>query len=319
MFTPAKLNLYLEILGRRDDGFHELDTLMTPVRIFDHLRWSPLQDDRPAGFSLAYHPATPPHLAAAAPADSANLVWRAFHALGRAAGIEPWGNATLLKRIPVQAGLGGASSDAAAALVLANAAWQVNYSRRRLAALAAELGSDVPFFLAGGAAVCRGRGEQVTPIAGIPRLHVVVAKPPAGVSTAAAYGSLQAPAMTAAAARDSQAHVEQLLQDLQHGALARAARNMVNRLEDAAAGLCPWIARLRDAFADCSVLGRQMTGSGSAYFAIVRSAREARRVAGRIWSMFERGGGSSDAGGWGRGRSGIVFATATCRTASPPL
>jgi 4-diphosphocytidyl-2-C-methyl-D-erythritol kinase len=171
VLAPAKLNLYLEVLGRRADGFHELDTLMTPVRIFDRLYWEPAPSDQPSQFSIEYDPSTATEIQTAAPADGANLAWRAFALLAKSAGIEPTGRVTLVKRIPVQAGMGGASADAAAALVLGNAAWGLNYARRRLAELAAELGSDVPFFLAGGPAICRGRGELVAAINRLPRLN----------------------------------------------------------------------------------------------------------------------------------------------------
>jgi 4-diphosphocytidyl-2-C-methyl-D-erythritol kinase len=168
---------------------------------------------------------------------------------------------------------------------------------------AAELGSDVPFFLAGGAAICRGRGERVTLLDGLPRLNLVIAKPPAGVSTAAAFHTLRAPPFSPDAAQDSQRRLEVLVDNLQRGRLARAASQMVNRLQDAAAGLCPAIERLGLAFTRCKCLGHQMTGSGSAYFGIASSARQARRVASLLssWNV------------------GTVFATASCRAASPPL
>jgi 4-diphosphocytidyl-2-C-methyl-D-erythritol kinase len=311
--APAKLNLYLEVLGRRDDGFHELDTLMTPIRLFDHLRWAPA-DPADASFSLQYHPATPSHLQQAAPADGANLVWRAFQRLADTAGIAPWGRVVLLKRIPVQAGMGGASSDAAAALVLANQAWGIRYPTSRLAQLAAELGSDVPFFFAGGPAICRGRGERVEPVGGVPRLNLVVAKPPVGVSTPAAFAALNAAAVSTGAACESRARLQNLVDNFRSGAVGRAARELKNRLEDAATALTPWIAALREAFAGCSVLGHAMTGSGSAYFGVMRSAREAQRVARRLAAqrLALASPGSSP-------QRAMVFATATCQTASPPF
>jgi 4-diphosphocytidyl-2-C-methyl-D-erythritol kinase len=316
--APAKLNLYLEILGRRDDGFHELDTLMTPVRIFDQLRWVPAARAQPEPFSLVYDPATWPEYQLAAPADPHNLAWRAFALVAKTAGVEPTGRATLLKRIPVQAGMGGASSDAAAALVLANAAWGINYPRSRLAVLAAELGSDVPFFLAGGPARCRGRGERVEPIRGLPHLNVVVVKPPTGVSTPAAFAALAAPLASNSAAQDSQARLQALVDSLRSGALSRAARHMANRLEGAAAIINPWIERLRRAFAGCTVLGHLMTGSGSAYFGVMRSARQARRVARELSSRY-LGKDAEGAETWPAAPFATVFATATWQAASPPL
>jgi 4-diphosphocytidyl-2-C-methyl-D-erythritol kinase len=325
IFAPAKLNLYLDVLGRRDDGFHELDTLMTPLRLYDHLQWEPAEPAvhdsavASASFSLQYHPATPREFPPAAPPDASNLVWRAFHLLAKTAGTEPHGRAVLLKRIPVQAGLGGASSDAAAALLLANEAWGIHYPVSRLAPLAAELGSDVPFFLAGGPAICRGRGERVEPVAGLPRLNVVVAKPPIGVSTPAAFAALNAAAVSTGAARDSQARLQILVDNLRSGAIGRAARRMTNRLENAAMSLTPWIGALREALAGCGAWGHLMTGSGSAYYGVMRSARQARQVA--HWLAALR----IDASTIGSPPIGLsplratVFATATCQAASPPL
>jgi 4-diphosphocytidyl-2-C-methyl-D-erythritol kinase len=311
ILAPAKLNLYLEVLGRRDDGFHELDTVMTRVRILDQLSWSPEPADDAGAFSLSYHPATPREIQRQAPANERNLVSRAFAILGRTAGIEPYGHATLFKRIPVQAGMGGASSDAAAALILANSAWGVHYPVHRLATLAAELGSDVPFFLAGGAAICRGRGERVEPVGPIPRLNLVVAKPPGGVSTPAAFQALASPSLSTRAAQDSRGEVACLVESLKRGALTQAATRMVNRLQAVAAGLNPLIGRLEQAFARTDCLAHMMTGSGSACFGIARSARHALGIARQLTAQ-GWGGRPGDGVGQETESSGTVFATATC-------
>ena len=295
--SPAKLNLYLEVLGRRDDGFHELETLMAPVRLCDHLRWHPAAGDNPRGFSLGYHPSTLRQLREAVPADHNNLVWRAAELLASNAGIQPTGHFTLTKRIPAQAGLGGGSSNAAAALALANAAWGLNYPTDRLARLAAQLGSDVPFFLAGRSAICRGRGERVEPVSGVPRLDVVIVKPPQGISTPAAFATLNAEEFNSSQANRSHSPARHLAEQLQGGKLVAAGRGLFNRLEVVAADLCRWIARLHDAFNRLDCLGHTMTGSGSAYFGVMRSARQARHAAGLLKSM----------------ELGIVLATATCR------
>jgi 4-diphosphocytidyl-2-C-methyl-D-erythritol kinase len=311
ILAPAKLNLYLEVLGRRDDGFHELDTVMTRVRVFDRLAWFPNPAADLGAFSLSYHPATSREIQQLAPASESNLVSRAFAILGQTAGIEPYGRATLFKRIPVQAGMGGASSDAAAALMLANAAWGIHYPADRLATLAAELGSDVPFFLAGGPAICRGRGERVESLEAIPRLHLIVAKPPGGVSTPAAFQALSAPPWNEEAARNSHGNVATLVESLQRGALRLAAARMMNRLQNAATLLNPRIERLQQAFAQTNCLTHMMTGSGSACFGIARSARHAlcvaRQLAAQGWE-----GRPGDGADPNTESSGMVFTTATC-------
>src|SRR5690606_4305446 len=118
------------------------------------------------------------------PTDRSNLAVRAVELLQARAGIEAGATMRLVKRIPSAAGLGGGSSDAAAALMAANQAWGLNWSVSKLETLAGELGSDVPFFLTPGAAICRGRGERVEPLPRTMPLHVVVVRPPVGLSTA---------------------------------------------------------------------------------------------------------------------------------------
>lgn len=309
ILAPAKLNLYLEVLGRRDDGFHELDTVMTRVRVFDRLAWSPEPAGNGGGFSLSYHPATPREIQQLAPPGEANLVQQAFALLGRAAGIEPFGRTTLFKRIPVQAGMGGASSDAAAALLLANSAWGINYPASRLGSLAAELGSDVPFFLAGGSAVCRGRGERVQPTGPLPRLHLVVVKPSGGVATPAAFEALS-PNWDGRSAQNSHSEVAYLVENLKRGALGQAAARMTNRLQSAAGRLNPHIERLQAALARTDCLAHLMTGSGSACFGVARSARHALAVAKHLASQGWGGRLRSDAGQQ-CDSSATVFATVT--------
>ncbi|MFZ5831501.1 MAG: 4-(cytidine 5'-diphospho)-2-C-methyl-D-erythritol kinase, partial [Planctomycetota bacterium] len=146
-----------------------------------------------------------------------------------------------------------------------------------------------PFFLADGPAVCRGRGERVTPLRGLGGLSFVVVKPPVGLSTPAVYGRCQ----PAASPCDPTA----MLRALRCGRVERAGELILNRLQPAAEALCPWIARLRDEFARCGLPGHGMSGSGSAYFGLCRSASHARRVAAGL-----------------RARNlGSVFAVQSCR------
>ncbi len=295
--APAKLNLYLDVLGRRTDGFHELETLLAPIRLYDRLVWSPCGADGSTDLALAYDPSSPSRLTAALPADERNLVWRAVALLAQTAGMEPHGSFTLAKRIPIQAGLGGGSSNAAAALVLANKAWGINYPTARLGELAAQLGSDIPFFLAGQSAVCRGRGERVEAVAGLPRLNVVVCAPAAGVSTIECFRQLNAPAWGDAANRPSSGRLVELIGRLQRGTIAAALVSIRNSLQLPALQLCPAIERVAAAFAALGCYAHQLTGSGSAYFGVMRSGRQARLAAARLAAA----------------NLGTVFATATCR------
>jgi len=292
--APAKLNLYLEVLGPRADGFHPLETLMVPVRIYDQLFW---QEGSPAASQECLTLRVRSLLPEVSDTDqllgdgSDNLVLRAARLLAKNAGIAPRGRFDLFKRIPVQAGMGGGSSDAAAALLLANVAWRIGYSRRQLLPLAAQLGSDVPFFLSQGAALCRGRGELIEPVTRLPRLHFVIVKPTAGLSTAEVFGRLPQRAETGEArAKTSDERVSQLIGRLQSGDIAAACQAMTNRLEIAATQLAPWLGRLRAILMRLGCLGYFMTGSGSAYVGVMHSANQARYIARRLVNMNYRTG-----------------------------
>jgi len=203
-----------------------------------------------------------------------NLVVRAVELLRRRAGIRCGARVTLVKRIPASAGLGGGSSDAAAALMAANEVWQLCRPRDELAGWAAELGSDVPFFLARSAAICRGRGERVSPAARLGALHFVVAYPSVGLSTATVYAACRP--------TTSPRSVGPLLDALRRGDWKRAGPSLWNRLQPAAETLSPWVARLRHEFSQLDCLGHGMSGSGTAYFGLCRHARQAQRNARRL-------------------------------------
>jgi 4-diphosphocytidyl-2-C-methyl-D-erythritol kinase len=281
--SPAKLNLFLEVLRRREDGYHEIETLMAPISLYDSLLCRPNREGRLGvccrwAWGIGSQSQRKQTAAAMAwdelPQGGENLVRNALAVLrdrtGSTAGLDVW----IIKRIPAAAGLGGASSDAAAALAAANLAWGLGWTRRRLAELAAAVGSDVPFFLDGRAAVCRGRGERIEPADWRTRLHVVVVRPPAGLATSAVYRHCQ-PA-------DEPQSVEPLLAAARCGDAAGVARRMVNRLQPAAEHLSPWIGRLRQAFDRLGCWGHQMTGSGTSYFGIFRHAEQARCAASRL-------------------------------------
>jgi 4-diphosphocytidyl-2-C-methyl-D-erythritol kinase len=274
--APAKLNLFFEILGKRGDGFHEVETLMAPISLCDTLIARPRTD---RSVTLVSRWAVPrgQSIPGDLPADvEQNLVVRAVRLLQQQAPANAGLDLQLIKRIPSAAGLGGGSSDAAAALLAANAAWQLGLGRDHLAELAAQLGSDVPFFLGRGAALCLGRGERIEPLARPVRLHAVVVRPPEGLPTAAVYGRSLVPETPRRAAP--------LVGALASGDQRALARQLYNRLQPAAESLSPWIARIASHVAAEDCLAAQMSGSGSAYFGICRHARHARRVARRLQS-----------------------------------
>jgi len=276
--APAKLNLSLAVLARRSDGFHEIESLMVPVTLHDTLSFRTIPDAELRlavrfGGRLARLEAAP--LRRDVPTDESNLVVRAARLLAAEAGETRGLDIDLVKEIPSGAGLGGGSSDAAAALVGAAQAWGIDWPRARLVDLAARLGSDVPFFLTGGPAIASGRGEVLVPVAGIPPLAAVIACPAAGLSTAAVYARCAPDGGRRGTAR-------RLADALVAGDLRGAGDLMHNDLEPPARALAADVSRLLEALAAAGAARPLLTGSGSACFALAHTAAEARGIAGRL-------------------------------------
>ena len=280
--APAKLNLSLSVLSRRDDGYHAIESLIVPVSLCDTVRVEATEEPGirlRVRFGGRLARAAAGELATDVPVDASNLAVRAAEALAAEAGLAPAPGLAidLVKRIPSGSGLGGGSSDAAAVLVAAAAAWGMDRSRESLLEVAASLGSDVPVFVAGGAAVVTGRGERIEPVAGIPPLHAVIARPSAGLSTAAVYARCTPDPSRVGTSR-------LLAEALARGDLRQALPLVHNGLEDAARQSCPEVDRLLGDFARAGAVRPLLTGSGSACFALVRSAAESRLVAARLRS-----------------------------------
>lgn len=279
VLTPAKLNLFLEVLGKRDDGFHEIETLMAPIGLYDTLYF----ENDPSGRIELFCEAADSQRSAEVgeheaaeqlPEGSQNIVFRAIELIRTRCQANCGARVRLVKRIPMAAGLAGGSSDAAAALVAANRLWGLNLPTTELAPLAAELGSDVPFFLEPGAAICRGRGEQIERVPALGALSFVVVKPPAGLSTADVYRACR-PAQAAKTAAP-------LVAALRAGRLQEAVGRFHNALQAAAEQLSPWIARLASEFARLDFVGHRMSGSGTSYFGLAKHFRHARRLASEL-------------------------------------
>jgi 4-diphosphocytidyl-2-C-methyl-D-erythritol kinase len=295
--APAKLNLFLEVLGRRPDGFHELETLMVPIRLFDQLALVPTPSPSPTELGEIHldvrtcWPADAP-ITPSVPTGRENLVVKALELLRERSGCRSGAHVTLTKRVPPAAGLGGGSSDAACALRLANRAWQLDWDHQRLSDLAAEVGSDVPFFLADGAAICRGRGERVERRSVGRPLHFVIVQPPTGLTTREVFGAYDENFSLTTPRRE----IAEIESSLKSGERIGLRAAMFNRLEHAASSISPWVARIRGVFERLDFVAHQLTGSGSAYFGICRHAQHARRLASFMRTR----------------QLGLVYATCSC-------
>ncbi len=259
----AKVNLTLEILGRRNDGYHELRTILQTINLADRLQVSKsprlqVECDQP---ELS---------------GKSNLVWKAAASLAERAGISPQVCIRIQKRIPVGMGLGGGSSDAAAALAALNRFWELNLGQAELSETAAELGSDVPFFLTGGTALAQGRGEQVASLPALPRLPVTLVCPGTTVAnkTAGMFSRLTL-------AHYSDGGVTRRMVETMAGGqfIAESVPGQVyNAFEDVAAQAFPDYDWLRRDLAEMAPGRFRLTGAGPAMFALSSSENEYNRV-----------------------------------------
>jgi 4-diphosphocytidyl-2-C-methyl-D-erythritol kinase len=262
----AKINLFLKVVGRRPDGYHDLFSIFQTVGLHDLLTLEPL----PEGIDLDCDDP-------GVPAGPGNLAWRAAGSLPPP-GSGPRGvRIRIAKRIPSGAGLGGGSSDAAAALVGVARLWGLDPGTEDLAGRAAGIGSDVPFFLTGGTALATGRGTTIMPLPDLVGYHLAIAWPGVPVATAEVYSRLDAPLTSS--------HGISRIRRLD-SATTRALRDGVaacvrlgNDLEIPACAICPAIGEIKERLMRLGAAAAAMTGSGSAVFGVFETPAEAARAA----------------------------------------
>lgn len=271
ILSPAKINLFLRITRRRADGYHNLFSLMCRVSLFDEICL------RPAKAPVRLKCSDP-----ALPRDASNLAVRAallfFEASGRAEGVE----ITLLKRIPIAAGLGGGSSNAASVLMGLNHANGSPFSRRQLQRLARRLGADVPFFICETPALASGIGDILEPCPNLPMFHIILICPPFAVSTVAVYRRLNL-RLTNCPKRLTKTRFKEEGFD--------PRRHLCNDLEPVTQAMHPEIAAVKRRLLGCGALGALMTGSGGCVFGLFGTADDARNAAGSLampagWRLF---------------------------------
>jgi 4-diphosphocytidyl-2-C-methyl-D-erythritol kinase len=277
--SPCKVNLLLNILGKRADGFHELETIMQPVNLFDGLTF----ESGGIGIQLTCDEPT-------LPLDSKNLVFRAAENFLVAAKISQGVKIHLEKKIPLAAGLGGGSGNAATTLLGLNELFGSPLPMPALANMAASLGSDVPFFLQNKPALATGRGEQVESLEHFPALRgkaFLLIHPGFGISTAWAYQNL---ARFPEALNGKKSRARELVSRLAAGDLAAAADGFYNSLEAPALEKYPVLQLYQEFLRANGALATLMSGSGSTTFAIVKSVSSAESLAEKFKSQFGENG-----------------------------
>ncbi|MFD3976824.1 4-(cytidine 5'-diphospho)-2-C-methyl-D-erythritol kinase [Streptomyces cyaneofuscatus] len=266
--VPAKVNVQLAVGAARPDGFHDLANVFLAVGLYDEVTATPADELRIT--------CSGPD-AAQVPLDATNLAARAALALAERYGIEPAVHLHIAKDIPVAGGMAGGSADGAAALVACDALWGTGASRDELLAICAELGSDVPFSLVGGAALGTGRGEKLTPIEVGGAFHWVFAVADGGLSTPAVYGEFDR--LTAEADVPEPTASPVLLAALRSGDSGALAGALSNDLQPAALSLRPSLADTLAAGTEAGALAALVSGSGPTTAFLVADEPAARKVA----------------------------------------
>ncbi len=259
--APAKINLFLEILGKRPDGYHEIETVMQEVSLCDYI----YMENRDGGIEFT---CSNPKL----PAGEDNLVLKAVRFFQKESKIFRGVKIHLEKRIPVGAGLGGGSSDAVATLSGLNKMWHVGYDEKKLMSLAEKLGSDTSFFVSGNTAICRGRGEAVTPYPLHVKYNYIIIYPRFEVGTAAVYKNFKI------VLTKNLKDVSFFLQALSSGNPEKLGVSLHNRLEEVVFRLYPGIEKIKKTLATYGFCGVLLSGSGSALYGLCKGESDSEEI-----------------------------------------
>jgi 4-diphosphocytidyl-2-C-methyl-D-erythritol kinase len=259
--APAKINLSLDVLQKREDGYHEVEMIMTTVDLADRIELTLLEENRiiidvSEGF---------------VPSDNRNLAYQAAQLLKDQFHVQKGVRIAIQKNIPVSAGLAGGSSDAAATLRGLNKIWDLGLSLDELANLGAKIGSDVSFCVYGGTALATGRGERIKHIAAPPPCWIILAKPPLGVSTAEVYRNLKLEDLT-------HPDIEKMIEAIENRNYEEICQELGNVLESVTFKLYPEVQRIKDQMIRFGADGVLMSGSGPTVFGLVKHESRMLRI-----------------------------------------
>lgn len=261
----AKINLALDVVCKRDDGYHEVAMVMQSIALADKVGLY----EQAEGISVSTN-------IAGLDSGPTNLAYRAAALIADTCGVRRGIHIALEKHIPLAAGLAGGSTDAAAVLAGLNRLWNLGLSLARLEELAATLGSDVPFCLRGGTMLATGRGEMLTPLPDLPRAWVVLAKLPVEVSTAWVYGNYRPEVIT------RHPDIKGMITSLRQQDLAGVAEKLGNVLESVTIPSYPKIAKLKEYMLEYGAMASLMSGSGPTVFALVAQRDQAENIAEKL-------------------------------------
>lgn len=259
--APAKINLTLDVLNKRPDGYHEVEMIMTTVDLADRIGLEPRTDDQIRIISADRY----------VPDDQRNLAYQAAKLLKDTYGIKEGVTITLEKKIPVAAGLAGGSSDAAATLKGLNELWKLNLTPDQLAEHGAKIGSDVSFCVYGGTALATGRGEKIEELPAPPNCWIILAKPSIGVSTADVYGGLRMNEVVHPRTKDMIRAIREKDYELMCDAMG-------NALEAVTLKLHPEVSMIKEQMMKFGADAVLMSGSGPTVFGVVQHESRVNRI-----------------------------------------
>lgn len=263
----AKINLGLDVLGRRDNGYHDVRMVMQSIYLYDNVK---IERKKEPGIELSSN-------LYFLPTGDGNIAYKAADMLIREFGIEEGVRITLNKHIPVAAGMAGGSANAAAVLFGMNRLFGLKLSRQELMDRGVKLGADVPYCILRGTVLAEGIGEMLTVLPAMPKCTVLIAKPPISVSTKVVYEALDAKEIT------KHPDIDGLLAGLEQGDLKQVASCMGNVLEDVTIPMHPEIEAIKRAMKDCGALNAMMSGSGPTVFGLFENKMTARKAQEIIW------------------------------------
>ncbi len=259
--APAKINLTLDTLYKREDGYHEVEMIMTTIDLNDRLTFE-CRDDGEIIIDVEHN---------FVPSDHRNLAYKAAKLMQDRYNIEKGVKISLEKSIPISAGLAGGSSDAAATFRGLNELWGINESLETLSELASEIGSDISFCIYGKTALCQGRGEKIMHLPKPPSAWVVIAKPDIGVSTPEIYGALDLE-------NKEEVQTQACLKAIENNDYATMCQSLGNSLEKVTMQLYPEVEKLKNTMSNTGVDAALMSGSGPTIYGFVQKERQAKQV-----------------------------------------
>lgn len=269
--SPCKVNLFLDVVGRRPDGYHEVVTVIEPLALYDRISFRTAR----SGIAVTVdHPEVP--------GGKANIVHQAARLLRETAGEEKGVSILIEKNIPVAAGLGGGSGNAAAALLALNDLWGLKLPLPVLSEFAGQLGSDVPFFLRPRTSLWRGRGEKGEPLPPAPPFFAVLVNPGFPLSTRRAYAELS----ISGPARAPHPGLERVIAALEKSDLDALGKSLFNRFQETLAPRYPRIKELLDFFRDQDAPGALLSGSGPTVIGLAAKQEEADKMASAARAAF---------------------------------